>query len=64
MTDKGFKGSLPILDHLAPNGLVVGDEFREGTESPASRNLAFITNCVNPIGYEANMLGLFTLETM
>jgi hypothetical protein len=46
MTYKGFKGYMPIVGHLAENGLVLGDEFREGNESPASRNLAFITYCV------------------
>jgi len=46
MTYKGFPGYMPIVGHLAENGLAVGDEFREGNESPASRNLAFITYCV------------------
>jgi hypothetical protein len=46
MTYKGCKGYMPIVGHIAENGLVVGDEFREGNESPASRNLAFITHCV------------------
>jgi hypothetical protein len=46
MTYKGFRGYMPILGHLAENGLVVGDEFREGNESPATRNLAFIKYCV------------------
>jgi hypothetical protein len=46
MTYKGFKGYMPIVGHLAENGFVVGDEFREGNESPASRNLAFIKHCV------------------
>jgi hypothetical protein len=45
MTYKGFKGYMPIVGHLAENGLVVGDEFREGNESPSSKNLAFITYC-------------------
>ena len=45
MTYKGFKGYMPIVGHIAENGLVVGDEFREGNESPASRNLAFIKHC-------------------
>lgn len=46
MTYKGFKGYMPIVGHLAENGLIVGDEFREGNESPASRNLSFITSCI------------------
>jgi hypothetical protein len=46
MTYKGFKGYMPIGGHLAENGFVVGDEFRDGNVSPASRNLAFIKHCV------------------
>jgi hypothetical protein len=45
MTYKGFKGYMPIGGHLAENGFVVGDEFREGNVAPASRNLAFIKHC-------------------
>ena len=45
MTYKGFKGYMPIVGHLAENGLVVGDEFREGNESPSARNLSFIKHC-------------------
>lgn len=39
MTYKGFKGYMPIVGHIAENGVGVGDEFREGNESPTSRNL-------------------------
>jgi hypothetical protein len=46
MTYKGFKGYMPMLGHLAENGMVVGWEFREGNESPNSRNLEFIKKCV------------------
>jgi hypothetical protein len=46
MTYKGFKGYMPIVGHLAENGFVVGDEFREGNVAPATRNLAFIKYCV------------------
>jgi len=46
MTYKGFPGYMPMVGHLAENGLVVGDEFRDGNESPAHRNLAFIKHCV------------------
>jgi hypothetical protein len=46
MTYKGFLGYMPIVGHLAENALVIGDEFREGNESPASRNLAFIKYCI------------------
>lgn len=45
MTYKGFKGYMPMVGHLAENGLVVGDEFREGNESPSARNLSFIKHC-------------------
>jgi hypothetical protein len=41
-TYKGERGYMPIVGHLAENGLVVGDEFREGNESPGSRNLEFV----------------------
>ena len=47
MTYKGFKGYMPIVGHIAENGLVLGDEFREGNVSPATRNLAFIKHCVS-----------------
>jgi len=46
MTYKGFTGYMPIVGNLAENGLVVGDEFREGNQSPGSRNLEFIKYCI------------------
>jgi hypothetical protein len=45
MSYKGFKGYMPMVGHLAENGMVVGDEFREGNDSPSARNLEFITYC-------------------
>jgi hypothetical protein len=36
---------MPIVGHLAENGLVVGDEFRAGNDSPGARNLEFIKYC-------------------
>ena len=42
MTYKGFQGYGAMVGHLAENGLVTGDEFREGNEPPASRNLEFL----------------------
>lgn len=45
MTYKGFTGYMPMVGHLAENGLVIGDEFREGNEAPAARNLEFIKYC-------------------
>ena len=46
ITYKGFKGYMPIIGHLAENGLVVADEFRQGNESPGARNLEFIKRCI------------------
>ena len=37
---------MPIVGHIAENGLVLGDEFREGNVLPGSGNLAFIKYCV------------------
>lgn len=45
MTYKGFTGYMPMVGHLAENGLVVGDEFRQGNESPGGRNLEFLKYC-------------------
>ena len=45
MTYKGYLGYMPIVGHLAENGLIVGDEFREGNASPGGRNLEFIKYC-------------------
>lgn len=45
MTYKGFKGYMPMVGHIAENGLILGDEFREGNESPGGRNLEFIKYC-------------------
>jgi hypothetical protein len=46
MTYKGYTGYMPMVGNLAENGLVLGDEFREGNESPGSRNLEFIKYCI------------------
>ena len=45
-TYKNFKGYMPMVGHLAENGLVIGDEFREGNVSPSKRNLEFLKHCV------------------
>ena len=45
MTYKGFTGYMPMVGHLAENGLIVGDEFRAGNQSPGARNLGFIKYC-------------------
>lgn len=49
MTYKGYFGYMPMVGHLAENGLVIGDEFREGNEAPASRNLEFIKYCAKQL---------------
>lgn len=46
MTYKGYVGYMPIVGHLAENGLVIGDEFRDGNVAPATRNLEFIKHCI------------------
>jgi hypothetical protein len=45
MTYKGYAGYMPMVGHIAENGLVIGDEFREGNASPGSSNLEFIKYC-------------------
>lgn len=45
ITYKGERGYMPMLGHLAENGWVVGEEFREGNASPGARNLEFIQHC-------------------
>ena len=44
-TYKGEIGYMPIVGHLAENGLVVGEQFRAGNQSPNARNLEFIRHC-------------------
>ena len=44
-TYKGELGYMPIVGHLAENGLVVSEEFRAGNESPNARNAEFIRHC-------------------
>jgi hypothetical protein len=46
-TYKGFKGYAPMVGHLAENGMVLLDEFREGNDSPGARNLEFLKACVS-----------------
>ena len=45
MTYKGYTGYMPMVGHLGENGLIVGDEFREGNDSPGARNLEFLKYC-------------------
>ena len=51
-TYKGEQGYMPLVGHLAEAGLVMGEEFREGNESPGARNLEFIQHCFRqmPLG--------------
>lgn len=42
---KHEKGYMPMLGHLAENGLIVHEEFREGNAAPASGNREFIQAC-------------------
>jgi hypothetical protein len=44
-TYKGEKGYMPLVGTLAENGLIVGEEFREGNAAPAAGNLEFIRYC-------------------
>ena len=48
-THKGFKGYMPILGHIAENGSIIGEEFREGNMAPATRNLEFIQYCADQL---------------
>ncbi len=45
-TYKGSKGYAPIIGHLAENGLIVSEEFREGNIDPALKNLEFCKHCI------------------
>ena len=45
-TYKGFKGYMPIVGHIAENGVIVAEEFREGNVAPATDNLGFVKKCV------------------
>ena len=45
VTYKGYRGYMPMVGHLAENGLIVADEFRHGNEAPSHRNLAFLQYC-------------------
>ncbi len=38
-----------MVGHIAENGLIVGDEFREGNEPSSARNLSFIKYCVRQL---------------
>ena len=48
-TYKGFKGYMPIVGHIAENGMVVYDDFREGNVPPAQDNYQFIIKCIDQL---------------
>ncbi len=62
MTYKGFRGYMPMVGHLAENGLVVADEFREGNDSPGARNLDFLKSCCRRIP-EGKRIGSFRSDS-
>ena len=62
MTYKGFRGYMPIVGHLAENGLVVADEFREGNDSPGARNLVFLKRCCRRMP-EGKRIGSFRSDS-
>ena len=51
-TYKGFKGYMPIMGHIAENGAIIGEEFREGNVAPSARNLEFIQYCADQLPEE------------
>ena len=44
-TYKGEKGYMPLVGHIAENGLAIDHEFREGNAAPAAGNLEFVQAC-------------------
>ena len=44
-TYKGFRGYMPMVGHIAEKGMILCDEFREGNESPGTRNFEFMKCC-------------------
>jgi len=44
-TYKGEKGYMPMVGHIAENGLIIGDDFRAGNIAPAAENSEFIQYC-------------------
>lgn len=45
-TYKKNKGYMPIIGHLAENGMIVGSRFRSGNISPSTRNYEFMKHCI------------------
>jgi hypothetical protein len=48
-TYKGFKGMSSLMGFVGENGYCVGEEFRNGNVTPATRNLEFIKECKSNI---------------
>lgn len=46
MTYKGFRGYMPMVGNISENGLVLGEEFRDGNQCPGAQNLEFIKYCI------------------
>lgn len=61
ITYKGFKGYIPALGCLAENGLLIGDEFREGDVQPGEGNLEFIKHCIKQLP-EGKRIGRFRAD--
>lgn len=56
-TYKKNKGYMPIIGHLAENGMIVGSRFRSGNISPSTRNYEFMRECIKamPRGKEIKL---------
>ena len=40
---------MPIVCHIAENGMVIYDEFREGNVSPCTDNFQFMMKCIDQL---------------
>jgi len=49
---------MPIVGHLAENGLIIGEEFRQGNDAPGARNLEFIKYCAGQMPAGRRMAAL------
>tara|TARA_B100000586_G_C20087537_1_gene418407 strand:+ start:121 stop:1419 length:1299 start_codon:yes stop_codon:yes gene_type:complete len=61
-TYKKNKGYMPILGHLAENGLVLHSEFREGNIPPADNNYQFVKDCVEKMPF-GKRIGSFRADS-
>ena len=48
-TYKGFKGYMPMVGHIADNGMIIYEEFREGNIPPAADNYQFVIKCISQL---------------